>query len=61
MSLHEVETLKRFADDAVNGSASESQISGAWAVLDKLGPAGLAIWSEVKDIAARTVAAMMRP
>ena len=57
----EAATLKSFADDIVSGAASEVQISGARALLKKFGPAGAVIWNGLTDIAAKTMAAMMKP
>ena len=60
-SAAETAALKSFADDVVTGTANEAQVSGARALLKKFGPAGTVLWSALTDLAAKTMAAMMKP
>jgi len=61
ISQEETTALQAFADDVVKGSVSEVQVSGARATLQKFGPAGAVIWGGLTDLAAKTIAAMMKP
>jgi hypothetical protein len=61
MSPEDTAALKAFADDVVSGSATKAQASGAWALLEKFGPAGTVIKDTLIDLAAKTMAAMIKP
>lgn len=61
MAQDETAALKIFAEDVVTGSATEAQVNGARAAVKKFGPAGTVLWNALTDIAAKTMAAMMKP
>lgn len=61
VSAADVNALRTLADDLVQGRASEEQLANGHTILQRFGPAGAVLWDQLKDIAARTMAALIKP
>jgi hypothetical protein len=61
VSTDDVESIKSFADDLVNGTATTKQAHGMRKLFQKLGPAGEVCWDQLKDFGARTLAYIAKP
>lgn len=61
VSRDDAAALKSFVESASRGESTQEQVEHAKGLIKKFGPAGSVIWDQVKDLAARTVAAMLKP